>query len=211
MLVVIGILVIATSLAVGTLSSLDSVKLRTQTNKLASGIRHAYNRAAAHGLYLRMVFDMESQTWWVEASTTPVFLKSGKRDVGDDPYGLPGEDDDADPDEIAEKYEESPSAQPRRAQYTEDGVIPKTKMEDGVQIEGVITAGQKDVFNDGLAYLHFFFFNDTATTEIYTTDADEESFYTLTVSPLTGKVTRQTGKIDPDRRFSEPAEMQDER
>lgn len=199
LLIVIGILVLVTGVAVSELGNLSSVKLRSETNKLAAAIRHAFNRAAAHGLYMRMVFDLDAEAYWVEASATPVFLPKEKRDEDEDP-DRPLDEEAAEGDEGAKSI---------RQQYQEDGVIPRVQLSKGLEIHGVLTSGQSDVFRTGKAYLHFFPDGRVEPAIIYTSDEDDAS-YTLIVHPFTGRVTRKAGRVDPPREFGRPDKVEEE-
>ncbi|MCA9546093.1 MAG: hypothetical protein KC613_16930 [Myxococcales bacterium] len=203
LLIVLGILVLMIGLGISGLGGMSSTQLRTQTNRLSAAIRYTYNRSVAQGLYMRMVFDLDGDAYWVEASDRPVFMSKQKRDVGED---LEAADEEAlrglDEKEIAR-------IKSKRARYQEDGLIPRVAMEKGIGLDGVLTVGQTDVFSSGRAYLHFFPNGFVEPALIYTTDGDE-SFMTLEVNPLTGKVTRTAGKVDPPRRFGEPEKVEDE-
>ena len=55
------------------------------SNRLAAAIRYTFNRSTALGLYMRMVFDLDTETFWVEASDEPQFLAARKLKEGEDP------------------------------------------------------------------------------------------------------------------------------
>jgi general secretion pathway protein H len=208
-MIVIGILVLMIGLAINGLSGLSSTQLRTQTNKLAAAVRHTYSRSIALGLYMRIVFDLDGDAYWVEASDQPIFLRKEKRDVGEDSQ-LTEEELEAEK-EAAEKLKEGKPGRKisKRAQYQQEDVIPKVTMDKGIGIHGIITSGQVDVFTSGKAYIHFFPNGFVEPSMIYTTDGDE-AFLTLIINPLTGKVSRKPGKVEPDRRFGEPDKVEEE-
>lgn len=206
-LVVMAILLLVVGVGVTGVTRMKSVRLRSETNRLAAAIRHCYNRASAHGLYLRMEIDLDSESYSVKASDRPIFLARAKRQHGDD--GVDPEDLDTDDRDIDSDEEALTKARARRAKYTEDGVISKITFKGGVGIDGVYTSGQDDVFESGTAYIHFFPQGFVEPALIYTTDG-EDLFYTLEISPLTGKVNRQPGKIDPDRKFGQPDRIEEE-
>lgn len=201
-LIVLSLLLVATGLAVGNLQGASSFRLRTETNKLAAAIRHTYNRASALGLYMRMVLDMDNHTYYVEASDQPNFLSKKKREQGEDP-------DAKEKEEIAEQLEDEISQKyKQRAKFQSDEVIPRVTLEKGIKISGVLTTSQEDLFEQGKAYIHFFPNGFVEPALIYTSFEDEH--YTLKVNPLTGKVTRKAGKIDADRDFGKPDEVEEE-
>lgn len=204
-MIVLAILILMMGLAVGSFGSLKSTELRTQTNKIAAAMRHTFNRSVATGLYMRMVFDIDGDSYWVEASDTPQFLAKEKRKEGDDPE----EEQRIKEEEEREKRPDDAPPLPTRKRYQQDGVIPKVSLKKGIKIDGVITTGQDGVFSGGRAFVHFFPNGFVEPSMVYTSDG-EDSFFTLTLNPLTGRVKRTRGKVDPDRHFGEPENVEDE-
>ncbi|MEZ4467519.1 MAG: hypothetical protein R3F43_24510 [bacterium] len=198
----LGVLVLMTGIGISSFGALKGTQLRTQTNRLAAAVRHTFNRAVATGLYMRLVVDIDADSYWVEASATPQFLSTEKLKEGEDAEAAAREKAEK------ERDEDAPPA-PSRERYQEDGVIPRVTMERGIGIDGVYTSGQDDVFRGGKAYVHFFPNGFVEPAMIYTTDGDE-AFFTLIVQPLTGKVTRKPGKVDPDRDFGRPEREEEE-
>ena len=203
-LIVLGVLVLMTGIGISTFGALKGTQLRTQTNRLAAAVRHTYNRSVATGLYMRLVLDIDADSYWVEASATPQFLSTEKVKQED------AEKEAKEAAEAAEKAKDDDAPPPPvRERYQEDGVIPRVTMERGIGIDGVLTSNQEDVFRSGKAYVHFFPNGFVEPAMIYTTDGDE-AFFTLVVQPLTGKVTRRPGKVDPDRDFGKPEREEEE-
>jgi hypothetical protein len=91
----------------------------------------------------------------------------------------------------------------------QDDVIGTQKLEGGAAFDGVTVAGQSDPQTSGKAYIHFFPNGWAEPAVIHTTDG-EGTFFTLTVSPLTGKVESKPGKVDPPREFGEPERTEEE-
>ncbi len=210
LIIVIGVLVLMIGIGVSSLSNASGFQLRTQTNKLSAAIRHTFNRSVTHGLYMRMVIDIDSDAYWVEASDRPIFLSRDKLEQGDaEEQRKKQAEEDKEAAEAAAKAGTKPPRS-RRATYQEDGVIPKVTMERGIGISGVMAAGYTDEFRGGHAHIHFFPSGFVQPAIIYTTDGDE-SYYTLEIKPLTGKVVRSFGKQDPPRQFGEPEDVEDER
>lgn len=202
--ITIGVLVLMMGVVVTSFGSLKSTELRTQTNKLAAAIRHTYNRAAANGLYMRLVVDISGDAYWVEASETPVFISKNKLKEG--------EEDEAKlkaQEEAEKRAEEGLPPLPQRDRFQADPVIEKVSLEKGIKIVGVYTTSMEATFESGTAYVHFFPNGFVEPAMIYTSDGEDRT-YTLTISPMTGKVTRKLGKQDPDREFGAPTEVQEE-
>lgn len=202
LIIVIGVLVMMLGLGLNGLSGLSSTQLRTQTNRLAAAVRHVYNRSVATGLYMRLVLDVSSDSYWVEASPTPVFINP-KRDPDED------EQDDESSAKVDPDDPEAKRKAKARPRFQMDDVIDKVTMERGIKIDSVLIGGRDFPVNGGKAYVHFFPNGYAEPAMIYTSDG-EESFYTLVVNPLTGKVTRQPGKVDPDTSFGRPDKVEEE-
>lgn len=199
LVIVIAILVMMLGLGVSGLENLASTELRTQTNKLAVAVRHAYNRSVATGFYMRMVLDVSTDSYWVEASPTPVFLvrPGDERAIEEEKERREREDDEG-----VKRIETGP-------RFAADPVIAKVTMEKGIVIDSVLIGGQQYPVTGGQATIHFFPNGYVEPAMIYTSDGDEE-FRTLIINPLTGKVDRKAGKVDPDRAFGEPDKVEQE-
>lgn len=201
LIIVIGILVILMGLGVSGIQNLSSTQLRTQTNRLAAALRHTYSRSVATGLYMRMVLDLDADAYWVEASPTPVFLTR--------------KEDERMLEEMERQREKDAEEGVRRietvARFQSDNVIPRVAMEKGIEIDSVLVAGQNDdPVSGGSVYVHFFPNGFAEPAMFYISDGDGE-FRTLSLNPLTGKVSHRPGRVEPDRRFGEPDKVEEER
>lgn len=208
-MIVLAVLILMTGIGFSTFGALKGTQLRTQTNKIAAAIRHTFNRSVATGLYMRMVVDVDGDAYWVEASEVPQFLMAEKRKEGEDDQGRDAREVEKEEEEARRARDDDAPPPPQRQRFQEDGVIQRVAMEKGIGIDGVYTSGQEDVFRSGKAYIHFFPNGFVEPSMIYTTDG-EEAFFTLVVAPLTGKVTRRVGKVDPDRDFGRPEDEEEE-
>jgi hypothetical protein len=189
-----AVLVLMIGIGVSGLNRLSSVQLRTQTNRLAAAIRHAYNRSVAEGLYVRLVLDLERDKYWVEGSALPVFISrdGSSRSNEDD---APSEDDAENP--------------PRKAGPQYSPLMVEVSMKRGIQINGVVIGGQTDTIETGQAFIHFFPSGYVEPSMIYTSDGKELN-YTLAINPMTGRVKRSLGKVEPDQDFGTPDRIEEE-
>ncbi len=206
-LIVLAVIVMITGIGVSSISSIGPTQMRTQANKLASAIRFAYNRSVVHGLYLRMVLDLDEESYMVEASDSPIFISKTKLDQNKrDQLAEEKAEKEAKEDEEALKEGRS---LPKRQRFMADGVIEKVVLEKGVALDGVMTSAQDEIYQKGKAYIHFFPNGYVEPSLIHLTDG-QGTYTTLTVNPLTGKVTRSPGKVDPSRDFGEPDKVEEE-
>lgn len=208
LLLVIAIVGGLTGIAVSTFSQISNTKIRVATNKLAAALRHSFGYAVSHGRFVRMVLDLEGNRYWVESSDRPIFLASKKREENVDPNALTEEEKE----EIEEAKEEGRPIK-ERPRFAKDNVISEVKLEKGLSLRSVFTANQDEVFTSGKAYIHFFpnGFAEPAMVAIGQGESiDDGGAYTLILSPLTGKVKREVGVVDPDRYFGEPEKFEEE-
>lgn len=225
-LVVIGILVLIMGLAVSGFGRIGGVRLRNETNKVAAAIRHTFNRSVSLGLYMRMVIDLDGESFSVEGSENPTFLRKNPLEPGMDPDSAEAQAADAEGKGGSGKSSKSKKKSDdddnggaaagvkariasRRAQFTTDDVIGTQKLEGGAAFDGVTVAGQSDPVTSGKAYIHFFPNGWVEPAVIHTTDG-ESTYFTLQVSPLTGKVSSLPGKVDPPRNFGEAERTEEE-
>lgn len=179
--------------------------LRTESNRVAAALRRTFSYASTHGLFARMVIDLESESFWVETSEEPVFLQQKKREEGEDPSQLSEKDRERD-----EKRREEGKPAIKRASFKQSQFISKVKLDERVDLSGVFTPYQEDRFTKGRAYIHFFPSGFAEPAFIYiqqkkTSNGDAPLIYTLELNPLTGKIQRRVGDVDPDRNFGRPA------
>jgi len=76
-LAIVGIMM---GLVVGTMSRSKDRNMKKSTALLASTIRYLYNKSAMEGLYIRLVIDLDKQSYWVEATADP-FVISREEDT----------------------------------------------------------------------------------------------------------------------------------
>jgi type II secretory pathway pseudopilin PulG len=193
LLIVIAVLVLLMGVGVAGLDRISGTELRTQTNRLAAAIRHAYNRSVAEGLYVRLVLMPETDQYRVEASAERVFIDLQADEESEEKPDPRFEDD------------EKPQVKPPKFEL----LIPQIAMTRGIGIDGVLTSGREDIAQTGNVSILFFPSGFVQPAMIYTTDG-KDSYFTLTISPMTGRVKRNAGRVDPDRNFGEPDLIEEE-
>ena len=208
LLVTLAIIVGLVVIAVPTFSQVSGARLRTSTNKLSTTLRHCFGYSVSHGKYLRLVLDLDGERYWVESSDKPIFINKAKSEEGIDPNELTEEEK-----EEIEKAREEGRPIRERARFSADKLISQVKLEDGLNLRSAFTTNQEDVFTTGNAYVHFFpsGFVEPALIVIGQGETDDDGgSYSLTIAPLTGKVTRSLGEVEPGRYFGEPEKVEEE-
>ena len=69
LLVTIAIIGLIMGLAVGQMGRVLSWDMKAASRKLSSTIRYLYNKSATEGTTLRLVFDIDGGSYWVEGTT----------------------------------------------------------------------------------------------------------------------------------------------
>lgn len=178
-----------------------SARLKHTATSLNGMVRVAFTRATATSKGLRIVFDMETQTVWMEEADSPVLVQSK------DTSGTGG----ADPMTEAEKAAVAESDRiikgPRAprphfhaieangTQSVEGGKGPR-KLDGGIKFREVQTAHDDAPRTTGRAYLYFWpgGLTERASIQIRIGDSIEDNnTLSLMVAPLTGKITVKNG------------------
>ena len=68
-LTLVGTLMLA---AVPSLRAVFEVNLRTASRELAATLRYVYDEAAVQNITMRVVYDLDHSTWWVEGADSDV-------------------------------------------------------------------------------------------------------------------------------------------
>jgi general secretion pathway protein H len=212
-MVVIVIFALATGTVIFGLRASTRGGLRGNASQLGSAIRYCYDRAITTNSYYRMVLDFDSNSYWAERSDE-------RKLMGRDKENAPGKGQAFD-QEAADKLRDQQEAEddermkergqglgialeppphPKRAKFQTftDAAIKKITLKE-VRLFDVYTPRQREAYKKGKAYLYFFPDGHTERAIVRLSQGDD--FYTLLVSPLTGKVEVKPGKIEPDRDF----------
>ncbi len=189
---------------------------RASSSKLAAAIRYCFDRSITTGAYYRIVIDLTANQYWAERSDNRMYLT---RDKEQSPGKGKAFDQEAaekkrDEQEANEKEELArarpglakmlePPPKPKRAKFQtfKDATLPQVKLKNGVQLFDVYTPRQREPYKKGKAYLYFF--PDGHTERAVVRLVDGEDFYSLLISPLTGRVEVKAGKYDIPRDFDD--------
>jgi general secretion pathway protein H len=180
-----------------------SARLKHTATMMTGAVRVAFTRATATSRSLRLVFDMDEQSIWLEESDAPVLVQSK------DTSGTGGADPMTDAEKAAidegARIVQGPRAPRPRfhaieasgTQSVEGGKGPR-KLERGIKIREVQTAHDDKPRTTGRAYLYFWpgGLTERASVQIRVGESVEDSdTLSLIVSPLTGKVTVKNGPV----------------
>lgn len=170
LLVIIGITVAMMGLAVSFFGGSYHIQIKKETSHLIGAVKLAYNEAITKNLYYRLVFDFENQSYWLESSSDPFYLKSDK-EIEEEEKKVKKDEEEVIPEFTA----------------AEEGAVKKVRLDDAVRIKDVYVSHQEGILSTGYATLYFFPRGLTESAIIHLTDEDEANPYSIIVQPLTGR------------------------
>lgn len=193
--------------------------LRASASKLAGAIRYCFDRAVTTGGYYRLVIDLNDNKYWAEKSDNRMYLARDKEKSPGQGKAYDWDAEQAKIDEEEAKERErfaargqglavalEPPPAPRRAKFQtfKDATAAPVKLK-GAKLFDVYTPRQREPYTSGRAYLYFF--PDGHTERAVVRLAHGDSWYSLIVHPLTGRVEVKSGKYDMPKDFDERSEV----
>lgn len=170
----------------------DEVKVRKEASRLAGTIKFLYNEAAIKNKFFRLAFNLDENSYYVESSSEPYFVKMEDEEEEKLPTTLEGEEGE-------EGSEEGGPTMPTFS--AEEGYLTKpVKFPTGIIIRDVIVMHSKERNETGIVYTYFLPNGWAEPLVVNLSDEDEENFYSLEVNPLTGKskIRAKYLEIDPE-------------
>ncbi|MDP2600253.1 MAG: prepilin-type N-terminal cleavage/methylation domain-containing protein [Deltaproteobacteria bacterium] len=173
LLVTVAIVGLIMGLAVGQMGRVLSWDMKAASRKLSSTIKYLYNKSAMEGVTLRLVFDIDGASYWVEGTSSENFAITKEEEERTKDHG-PGTED--------EKPEETVFT-PQESHLLKQITLPK-----GVFFKDIYSEHQHDRLDSGKAYIYFFPRGYVERSVINLRDAKDDVHYSLTVNPLSGSV-----------------------
>jgi general secretion pathway protein H len=209
-MIIIAVLVVG---IVGGTGQLGGARVRHTATAIAGAVKVSYTRATATSKSLRLVFDLDKSTMWLEEGDAPMLVQTKDR------TGTGGADPatDAERAAIDEGADILKGPKVARAHFHpvsgismtadevtagKDGAPTSGKgpipMPRGVTFRQIQAAHDDDARTKGRAYLYFWpgGLTERASIQIRLGQSTEDGdTLTLEVSPLTGKVTVKNGPV----------------
>jgi general secretion pathway protein H len=200
LLVVLALLGLVMAMAVRGVRSFANSDLRASSTKMAGAIRYLFDRASTTGRIHRLVIDFEQGRYWAEVSDDRLYMA---RERETDQSRAAEAEATAKEDEEAKRQEEEGEAaiditryqpqefRPKRARFEafKEMAVKAVQIKGGVKIAGLFTPRLAEPMAAGQGYIYFFPMGLTEAAQVYLSDSKQETFYTLVVHPLTGRVT----------------------
>jgi general secretion pathway protein H len=221
MMLVLGLVgLLAVSVVTGFRSFAKS-ELRGSASKLAGAIRYLFDRASTTGKTHRLVFDFEAGKYWAEVSDDRFFMpreretdESRLKEAEEEAERLKEEKEaeelsssSSESDELIDPSRYQPTEwKPKRARFemfAEQAL--KTVQVKNAKLAGLFTPRYAVPVSTGKGYLYFFPLGQTEPAVIHISDPEGESFFSLLVHPLNGRVQVMGGYVEPrvDEQFDD--------
>jgi prepilin-type N-terminal cleavage/methylation domain-containing protein len=211
MLVVVVLLGLVMGVAVRGMRSLANSDLRSSAIKMSGAIRYLFDRASTTGRVHRLVIDFQQGRYWAEVSDDRMLLGHGRETEQtrqEEAATVAREDEEARKLEEAQGEGEAPvdisqyqphEFQPKRARFSsfKEMAIKPVELKGSVKIASLFTPRLAEPMSAGQGYIYFFPMGLTEAAQVYLSDEKQETFYTLVVHPLTGRVGVHNSYIQP--------------
>jgi general secretion pathway protein H len=222
-LVALAIVALMSTLAVGMVSRMARTELRGQAARLASVIRYLFDRASTTGKIHRLVLDFDSGKYWAEVTDDRFYLPRDResdqtRAKDADEATKAAEEEKQKQLEQERNGENAPGTaydfsryqpqewKPKRARFDmfQERSLKITQVK-GAKLAGLFTPRYARPVSTGRGYLYFFPLGQTEPGLIHISDVDGQTFYSLLIHPLNGRVKVHAGYIEPriDQQFDD--------
>ncbi len=197
---IIGIIL---SIAVVGIRNLSDTEMKTASSRLASTIRYLYNKSATERLYLRLVYNLEDQSYHVESTSEPFLISPPDPDAKEPPAEEAAAEEVAEGGAAEEGEEGEVAVAPSAEGFspTESYLLKPVKLAGDVYFKDIHVSYVKGPIGSGLAYTYFFPNGFATPTVVNLRDEDDVANFSLMVSPLSGRV-----KIESEYRALVPQE-----
>jgi len=92
--------------AVPTVNSLTNVHLKSSAQKLNGNLKYLFDRSILDRIYIRLVIDLDSGTYWSESTKDPFFLQQ-KPQSDEQGMVIIEDEEDEEEDQLSKNFEES--------------------------------------------------------------------------------------------------------
>lgn len=166
--------------AVG-LRSAFNVNLKKTASSLASTLRYLSNKAVTEHQYLRMVYDLDEQSYHVEASENPFVVSSEPEEEEKKPA------EEETPEDSEEAEEEADESKPVFTQLESRLLKPK-KLPSDVFFKDVTVSYILGKREQGQVFTYFFPDGFATPTLINLRNEEDVDYFSVELFPLSGRV-----------------------
>jgi general secretion pathway protein H len=191
------------------LRSLAKSDLRSTASRMAGSIRYLFDRASTTGRVHRLVLDFETGRYWAEVSDDAFVFAPGKETdesrrkeaekvaKEEEVKREAAEKEAFFGSSIPSKYLPKPFI-PKRAKFNafKEMVVKPITLKKDVALADIYSPRLLKPLDVGRGYLYFFPMGMTEAAVIHLSDKKRQSFYTLIVHPLTGRVSVKNSLVE---------------
>jgi general secretion pathway protein H len=203
----VALMVIASTLGLRSLAKSD---LRSTATRMAGAIRYLFDRASTTGRVHRLVLDFDAGKYWAEVTDDAFILESGKETeesrkkeaeliAKEEEAKREAEEKEAffGSSQIPSRYLPKPFV-PKRAKFNafRGMVVKPVTLKASVVLADIYTPRLLKPLAEGKGYLYFFPMGMTEAAVIHLSDKNHETFYSLVVHPLTGRVSVKNSLVE---------------
>jgi prepilin-type N-terminal cleavage/methylation domain-containing protein len=214
LLVVLALVGLVMAATVRGVRSFANSELRGSATKMSGAIRYLFDRASTTGRVHRLVIDFEHGRYWAEVSDDKLFLvheKETEQSREEEAQARAQEKQEEEDKRKAEEDQASGAApavditkyqpqefRPKRARFEnfKEMAVKPVELKGGIKVAGLFTPRLASPMSTGQGYIYFFPMGLTEAALVYLTDRKQETFYTLVVHPLTGRVAIQNRYVE---------------
>jgi general secretion pathway protein H len=210
-MIVLAIIALVTVLSVVGLRSFAKTDLRNTASRMAGAIRYLFDRASTTGKVHRLVLDFDNGKYWAEVSDDPFIIPGGKEtdETRQKEAEKAAKEEEAKREAeekekffgtqaIPSKYLPKPFV-PKRAKFGtfREMVVRPSTLKSTVLLNDIYTPRLAKPLAAGQGYIYFFPLGMTEAAIVHLSDAKRETFYSLVVHPLTGRVQVKSSFVEP--------------
>ncbi len=208
LIVAITIVALLMGIVVSRIDDILDLEMKKAARRLSSTIRYLYNKSATEGIYIRLVIDMEGQSYWVESTSEQFFLEGTekektekrKEEVKEKKEDKENKEEKTTEEKTSETAPKIPKLEMKAPVFTpsESYLLRPTKLPNNVFFKDVMTEHHPAPIEGKEASIYFFPNGYVEHAIINLRDENDEVFYSLETNPITGAV-----KIENEYRMLE--------
>jgi general secretion pathway protein H len=209
MMIALVIVALITVVTVKGLRSFAKSDLRATASRMAGSIRYLFDRASTTGRVHRLVLDFDNGKYWAEVSDDQFILGAGKETESsrkkeaeqiakEEELKRQAAEREASfgASQIPTRYMPKPFM-PKRAKFDafRETAVKPVALKSGVVLADIYTPRLLKPLAVGKGYIYFFPMGMTEAAIIHLSDG-KETFYSLIVHPLTGRVSVKNSYVE---------------
>lgn len=200
-IVVIAIMAFVMGVSIVSINNVTSADMRSAASQVSSALRYLYNYSALTSRYCRFGIRLQENSYSVECSDTPFYLKKTKLVVAGDEVKRDeeGSQEGGNLEDLSQSLFKTP-----QAQFVElkSRFLRSTTLKGGIYFDSLIVSHIDGRVFKGNEYIYFFPGGLTENAFVYLSD-QKQNIYTIRLYSL-------SGRVEVFNKFVEPEEEREE-